>query len=132
LSRSAVSLAGILAVLGLLSAAAPARALDIGPCTADFKQYCGHITPGGGRMVPCYEENKTKMSQECRSWAEGAKMNAQPLRAACSDVLANRCRSEEGDPFALLDCLQSNYIDLPVKCRDLLNEFKGRYPKPVQ
>lgn len=120
------------AALMMLPAAMPAQTQQLNPCTDDFKTHCGGVTPGGGRMVKCYEENKSKMSADCIGWAETLKSGGQALKAACDDMLQARCRSEEGDPFAQIDCLQSNYIDLKPKCVQKLNEFKGRYPKPVR
>ncbi len=115
----------------VLPAAMPAHAQELNPCANDFKQYCASVTPGGGRLVRCYEENKDKMSTDCRAWAESAKINAGKLKEACSKEIDARCNSEKGDPLEMLDCLQSNYIDLSMECRVRLNEFKGRYPKPV-
>jgi len=126
--------AGVLAGVVLMAypEGMPAYALEIGPCTDDFKQYCGDVTPGGGRLVRCYEERKGKMSADCVGWVETAKANAKVLQAACSKELDARCNSEKGDLFETLDCLQSNYIDLSMGCREKLNAFKGRYPKPLQ
>jgi hypothetical protein len=83
-------------------------------------------------MVKCYEERKEKMSPACRAWAERAKTSGAILKEKCSKELDSYCNSEKGDPFATLDCLQSNYINLNFDCRVLLNEFKNMYPKPVQ
>ena len=55
------------AVLMPLSAASPAFAQEANPCAKDFAQYCSHITPGGGRLVRCYEQNKDSMSAACRA-----------------------------------------------------------------
>ena len=127
-----MALAVAAVVLMVLPAVMPANALELGPCTDDFKQYCGDVMPGGGRLARCYEERKARMSADCVGWAEALKANASALRAACAKEQDARCNSEKGDLFESLDCLQSNYIDLSMNCRVKLNEFKGRYPKPVQ
>jgi hypothetical protein len=119
-------------VLIMLPEVTPGCAQELNPCTKDFKKYCSDVTPGGGRLVRCYEEKKDKMSAACVSWAESAKANADTVQAACADMINARCISEKGDPFRMLDCLQSNYSDLSMECRVKLNEFKYRYPKPVQ
>ena len=131
---SAMSMISILAaaVLMVFPAAMTAYAQEYRPCADDFKQYCSAVTPGGGRLVRCYEENKNKMSANCIGWAEGVKSNAAALKDACAKELDARCNSEKGDLFESLDCLQSNYIDLSMGCREKLNAFKGRYPKPLQ
>jgi hypothetical protein len=119
-------------VLIMLSAPLPVVAQSINPCTEDMKTICGDITKGGGRLLRCYEERKDKISADCRAWVEGAKANADVLKKACFKEIDARCNSEKGDPLEMLDCLQGNYIDLSMQCRERLNAFKGRYPKPLQ
>jgi hypothetical protein len=97
-----------------------------------MKQFCGDVTPGGGRLVACYQKNREKMSKACQVYADGAIANAEYAKKACSKEIDARCNSEKGDPLEMLDCLQGNYIDLSGGCRDNLNQFKGRYRIPVQ
>ncbi len=106
-----------------------AAAQDAGPCASDFKQYCNSVTPGGGRLVQCYEKNKDKMSGECRAWAEGAKAYAKVVTDACSKEIDQSCNIERGDPLAMLDCLQRRYTSMSPGCVSKLNEFKYRYPQ---
>ena len=120
------------AVIMMLIAALPAFAQSTSPCAKDLKEFCGTELPGGGRLLRCYEANKDKISAGCRSWAEAAKTRGAMVKEACSKTLDARCNFEKGDPLEMLECLQSNYVDLTVECREQLNEFKGRYPKPVQ
>jgi len=114
-------------ILFLLSM--PAFAQEASPCAKDFAQYCGHITPGGGRLARCYEENKNSMSSACRAWAEGVKSNANALKAACSKEIDSRCNIEKGDPLGMLNCLQVNYVSLSSECISTLNKFKWLYPQ---
>lgn len=126
-------MAGTTAILMLLIAALPVFAQTITtPCTKDFKQFCGDVTPGGGRLVSCYEQKKNKMSVACQVYADRAIANAHVLKKACSKEIDAGCNFEKGDPLEMLDCLQGNYIDLSDECRKELNKFKGRYPKPVK
>jgi hypothetical protein len=127
-----VALTGTTAVLMMLIASHPAFAQEASPCAEDIKQYCGHVTPGGGRLIRCYEERKDSMSGACRAWAEGAKANASVLSKACSQMIDARCNTEKGDPLATLDCLQGHYVDLTSECRVKLTDFKRMYPKPVK
>jgi len=129
-----VAAAFVGAVFLLLIAAQPssAQSSSTSPCTKDIKEYCGTETPGGGRLLRCYEEKKDKMSSGCRAWAELAKQNAANVKDLCAKTIDARCNIEKGDPLAMLECLQSNYVDLTRECAEKLNEFKGRYPKPVK
>lgn len=126
------ALLGGVFILALLIAALPAFAQLERPCAKDLKEFCGTELPGGGRLLRCYEANKDKISAGCKSWAEAAKTRGAMVKEACSKTLDARCNFEKGDPLEMLECLQSNYVDLTVECREQLNEFKGRYPKPVQ
>jgi len=128
--RAAV-VVGTAAVMMMLIAALPAFAQSATPCSRDIKQHCGDVTPGGGRLIRCYEEKKDTMSAGCRAWAERAKYNAAALKEECLQMIDSRCNNEKGDPLAMLECLQSNYVDLSYECREKLNTFKGIYPKPV-
>ena len=125
------ALAGTTVVIMMLVAAMPALAQSASPCAADLKQFCSSESPGGGRLLRCYEANKDKMSPGCKAWAERAKSNGSIVKEVCSKTLDARCNFEKGDPLAMVECLQSNYVDLTVECRDRLNTFKGMYQKPL-
>lgn len=129
---SAVVVAGMAAVMMMLIATQPAMAQSTSPCAKDMKEYCSSELPGGGRLLQCYEANKDKMSASCKAWAENAKSNAAVAKEACSSMIDARCNREKGDPLEMLECLQSNYVDLTVECREKLNTFKGKYPLPVK
>jgi len=116
----------------LFSAGLPALAQEANPCDKDFAQFCSNVTPGGGRLVQCYEQNKDKMSGACRAWAEGAKANAAALTSACSKDIDTRCNIEKGDPLGLLNCLQGHYVSLSSECVAALNQFQYRYPRPAR
>jgi len=119
-------------VLMLHAMVIPAFALEINPCANDFKQYCSDFTPGGGRLVRCYEQYKEKMSGECKAWADGVKANAATLKEACAKDIDAGCNFEKGDPLGTLDCLEGNYIHLSPECVEALNKFKWRYPLPAK
>ena len=132
ISGVSIVMATTAAVLILLAATFPAFAQEASPCAKDFKQYCSDFTPGGGRLVRCYEQYKDKMSADCRSWAERVKANAATLKGACSKEMDTGCNSEKGDPLEMLDCLQGNYINLSPECVTALNQFKWRHPVPAR
>ncbi len=121
------------AVVTMLMAALPASAqLTSTPCTEDFAKHCSYVTPGGGRLVKCYEEKKNLMSPACVAYAESAKTNGAALAQACSQEIGWGCASEKGDPLGMLQCLQGQYVRLSPGCVQKLNEFKSRFPQPAQ
>ena len=120
-------------VVTMLMAALPASAqLTSTPCTDDFAKHCSSVTPGGGRLVRCYEEKKNLMSPGCVAYAEAAKTNAAVLTKACEQEISWGCTSERGDPFGMLQCLQGQYVRLSPGCVQKLNEFKSRFPQPAR
>ena len=130
ISASSMVIVMTAALLMPLSAAFPAFAQEATPCAKDFAKYCNHITPGGGRLVRCYEEYKDSMSAACRAWAEGVKANAASLKEACTKEIDARCNIEKGDPLGMIGCLQGNYVSLSSECIAALNRFKWLYPQP--
>ena len=133
-SKFAVSMVMVVAAAAvmILSAAQSAAAQQSNPCANDFKQFCPGVTPGGGRLLRCYEEKKAQFSPACAGWAELAKTNAASVKAVCAKEINSSCNFEKGDPLEMLDCLQSNYIDLSDGCRAKLNEFQSTYPKQIR
>ncbi len=133
-SITVVSVVIVLAasILMLFWTRLPSFAQEASPCAKDFAQYCGHVTPGGGRLVRCYEENKNSMSAACRAWAEGVKANASVLKEACAKEIDMSCNIEKGDPLAMLGCLQGHYVSLSPECIGALNKFKWLYPQPAR
>lgn len=127
---SAISTVIVLFVATMVSAGLPAFAQEINPCARDFKEVCSDITPGGGRWMRCYEERKDKMSPSCRSWVEQFKSSALSVKEVCAKELDSWCNFEKGDPYAMLECLRSNFTSLSQACREKFNWFKDRYPKP--
>lgn len=126
------TLSAVLTMTVLAVFETPAAAQTARPCEEDMAKYCSGIQPGGGRLLKCYEEQKMNMSSACVSWAEYLKQNASSLVDACSKTIEARCNFEKGDPLAMLNCLQSNYIDLQPKCVEQLNRFNNYYPKPAK
>ena len=121
------------AVAAMLMTALPASAqLTSTPCTEDFAKHCSYVTPGGGRLVRCYEEKKNLMSPGCVAYAESAKANAAVLKKACEQEIDWGCTSEKGDPLGMLQCLQGQYVRLSPNCVQKLNEFKSRFPQPAR
>ncbi len=107
----------------------PAAAQEANPCTNDFNKYCSYVTPGGGRLIACYEKNKDKMSEGCKAWAEGAKAYGAQLSQACSKEIGQSCASEKGDALGMINCLQAQYVSLSPGCIQQLNQFKYLYPQ---
>ncbi len=59
----------ILFSLGLLSSALAQTAEQRAACKDDFQKLCKGVTPGGGRIMKCLEQNRDKVSERCRKAA---------------------------------------------------------------
>jgi hypothetical protein len=42
-------------------------------CAPDYHALCSGVRPGGGRIAACFEQNKTALSEPCRSALVAAK-----------------------------------------------------------
>lgn len=133
MNRTSVLFLSVVSLLVLmLLTALPVTADQNRPCAEDMKKYCTGITPGGSRLLKCYEEQKKNMSPECVAWAELLKKNAAEVKTACSAEIDASCNFSKGDPLQMIDCIQANYTRLSPRCADTLNEFKYYHPVPVQ
>jgi hypothetical protein len=124
--------AAVVSLLVLSYGPVTSPAQSTSPCAEDMKTVCSDFQKGGGRMMRCYEERKDRISTACRNWVEFAKSNAGKVREACAKEIDSSCNREKGDPVEMLDCLQSNYVDLSRPCAERLNTFKGMYLMPLQ
>ncbi len=53
---------------GLFTSAALAQtAAERAACEADYKQYCPHVIPGGGRPIACLAARLDKLTPECKA-----------------------------------------------------------------
>src|SRR5512143_1311806 len=102
-SISEVSMVTVMTLMALLmlSAALPAFAQEASPCAKDFAQYRGHITPGGGSLVRCYEQYKDSIAAVCRDWVEGVQANEGTLKEECATEIDACCNIEKVDPLAM-------------------------------
>lgn len=64
-----------LAALAISSAAAQAQTLPspavqqelIGKCKGDYDKLCANVTPGGGRIIACFQKHAAELSPSCKS-----------------------------------------------------------------
>jgi hypothetical protein len=46
-------------------------------CATDYHALCSGVQAGGGRIIACFEQNETKLSEQCRSAMLAAKATKQ-------------------------------------------------------
>jgi len=103
-----------------------------GPCAADFKKFCGDITPGEGSVLECFKAHDHELSPDCQAKrAERMKarqsMEAPPIVAAkkdCADDIEKLCKIPKLDTGAANSsapvargCLRDNMDKLSPACK---------------
>jgi hypothetical protein len=46
-------------------------------CAPDYHALCAGVRPGGGRIAACFEQNATRLSEQCRSALLAARAGSQ-------------------------------------------------------
>ncbi|KAA5601902.1 cysteine rich repeat-containing protein [Blastochloris sulfoviridis] len=71
-NRSLLALFVLAASVPAAAAQSPREALR-SACSADAKSFCANVTPGGGRILRCLQDNRDKLSEACRAALAAAK-----------------------------------------------------------
>lgn len=66
-------------------------------CAQDRKKFCGEIQPGEGRIAACMEQNKDKLSADCKAHRELMKEERGDVLTACSEEIKNYCPAPPTD-----------------------------------
>lgn len=92
-------------------------------CSAEFKNYCSSVTPGGGRLVSCAKAHEDKLSSECVSALNRASYILQFMArtlsyvvSQCSADAVKFCPNVELGDQRVLNCLAENKSTLSSYC----------------
>jgi sporulation protein YlmC with PRC-barrel domain len=85
-------------------------------CASDIQEFCGDVTPGGGRMALCMRAHQDLLSRRCRFTLFRVSRN---IRQAVSDV-ANEClnglKSQCGDAQNIGECAEQKSAAISPSC----------------
>ncbi len=116
--RSTLFALGIAAVFVFMLFVGPNMAEQERPCNDDVQALCKDVTPGGGRIIDCLQDNMDKLSAKCK--AHITDMRKQLLDACGADIKAN-CKDVKPGQGRILKCLKDNEAKLSAPCKAKLN-----------
>ncbi len=91
-----------------------------GACASDIQEYCGDVTPGGGRIALCMRAHADLLSRRCRFTLFRVSRN---IRQAVSDV-ANEClnglKSQCGDAQNIGECAEQKSAAISPTCHEVV------------
>lgn len=124
LSRS-VPVALLALVLCLLAAAVPAAPVG-GPCAETIEKSCRDVTPGSGRIAKCLNDHAGDQSIACKEWVADQTRSLKDLNRVCDQEIVRMCGSVPAEGVRIFQCLEENYINLRIDCREKMREFRDR------
>lgn len=111
------------------------RAADAGErpmaaCQTDLATHCGSVEKGNGGRMQCLRANDSKLTPECRTSLEqariGNKERRQAMRQACDADVTALCTGVERANGGLRKCLTENAAKLSQPCSDAISRAPGR------
>jgi len=88
-------------------------------CRADLEQHCGHVEPGGGRILGCLAQHQLELSPSCQAEItrlSEARDRVTAIRKACTADVETLCKGVPPRIGPILECLQANEAHLSSGC----------------
>lgn len=101
-------LAALLAVMVSATQAQPNSGV-MQACSADLRQHCAGVRPGGGRVLACLEEKQAQLSPSCQAQLKTMSQCRQEVVKLCGDVGPREMRS----------CFASKQEQFSAECKTL-------------
>ncbi|KYG70701.1 cysteine rich repeat-containing protein [Bdellovibrio bacteriovorus] len=87
------------------------------PCVSDLQKYCQNAEPGGGAFLTCLDENKDKLSPECRARNKKLHEMVVELQGACNNDLLKFCDDVSAGGGRMIKCLRDHTTELSNACK---------------
>lgn len=104
-----------------------------GPCAKDRETLCGNIEHGDGRVMKCMDENKDKLSAECKEhrekMSEKRKEVQKELKEACHDDVEKFCDDVEQGQGRIMKCMKDYKDELSSGCKQEVESIKAKHKK---
>ena len=113
-------------VLACMALALTAQAEISGPCAETVNKYCKDVVPGSGRILKCLNDHRDDQSIACKDWLEDQNKSFKELNTACPEEIARLCNFDPPDRLRIVRCLDDNYVNIKMDCREKLREIKDR------
>jgi hypothetical protein len=91
-----------------------------GACGEDIEQFCGDVTPGGGRLASCMDAYSDQLSRSCSfalsRAADRIKQAVEHFADTCMSAVQQQC----GNADNVRQCLQQKNASLPHSCQTII------------
>jgi hypothetical protein len=91
-----------------------------GACGQDIEQFCGDVTPGGGRMASCMDAYSDQLSRSCSVALNRAADRIQQAVERFADTCMSAVQQQCGDADNVRQCLQQKNASLPRSCQTII------------
>jgi Tfp pilus assembly protein PilX len=91
-----------------------------GACGEEIEQFCGDVTPGGGRIASCMDAYSDQVSRSCQSALRKAVNRVQQAVANITDTCMSAVQQQCGDADNMKQCLQQKNASFPQSCQTIV------------
>ncbi|HEY1244908.1 MAG TPA: PRC-barrel domain-containing protein [Hyphomicrobiaceae bacterium] len=89
-------------------------------CAADVDDFCGNVTPGGGRIAFCILANEDQLGGRCRVALRRAASNLQRSVDRVAEGCWNEVQAACGEGGRIAQCLEQKKGSLSSSCRTIV------------
>jgi hypothetical protein len=101
-------------------------------CRDDIDEFCGNVTPGGGRLAMCMRAYEDQFSRGCRATLDRVSSAVQRGVARITEMCWNEVRSLCGDGDGLAKCVAQKKASLSPPCETIVTMLGQRLQGRVQ
>jgi hypothetical protein len=91
-----------------------------GACGEDIEQFCGDVTPGGGRIASCMDAYSDQLSRSCSFALSRAADRIQQAVEHFADTCMSAVQQQCGNADNVRECLQQKNASLPHSCQTII------------
>ena len=91
-----------------------------GACGEDIEQFCGDVTPGGGRIARCMDAYSDQLSRSCSFALSRAADRIQQAVEYFADTCMSAVQQQCGNADNMRQCLQQKNASLPHSCQTII------------
>jgi hypothetical protein len=98
-------------------------------CQTDLAKFCKDIKPGEGRLLKCLEENKSALSDTCKTGLTAGRekrKKAMMKKNPCAADIEKFCKDIERGEGKIMKCLKEHDSELTDGCKAEEAKMKGR------
>jgi hypothetical protein len=101
-------------------------------CADDIREFCGNVTPGGGRLAMCMRAYEDQFGRRCRAVLEGVSRAIDRSARRVTEMCWNEVRDLCGDADRVGQCVVQKKASLSPLCQTIVAVLGQRTQAKVQ